>query len=141
MTRVLNLVRLFYAVLLLVLLSFVDLLLLGGKRAVLVQTDQIAALQVIIVTTVLAVAGAASLVSAPYLSGKITQLAKQRQDERLCGFASLIRASFFMAVGAYGFVLGLMGALWSVILPFFAASFLALVLTFPTQKRWKRMLE
>ena len=51
------------------------------------------------------------------------------------GYAA--RAVLLLAVAGYGLILGLMGAGWHIILPFFIIPAVSLILTFPTQARWK----
>ena len=53
----------------------------------------------------------------------------------------ITRAAIFVAVAVYGLVLGILGVGWQITLPFFVTSAIALALTFPTQKRWKRLLD
>jgi preprotein translocase subunit SecG len=55
--------------------------------------------------------------------------------------AYIIRATMFMAVAIYGLILGIFGAAWWVTLPFFIAPAFLLIFTFPTRKRWERILE
>ena len=53
----------------------------------------------------------------------------------------LIRPALFGSVAICGLVLGIMGAGWHITLPFFVVSAGLLVYTFPTEKRWKKMME
>jgi hypothetical protein len=53
------------------------------------------------------------------------------QEERLASLIDISRAGSFEALAVYGFVLGLMGAAWIVVLSFFAVAVTALVHTFP----------
>jgi hypothetical protein len=53
----------------------------------------------------------------------------------------ITRSAMFVGIAVYGLVLGILGVGWQITLPFFVASAIALVLTFPTKKRWKRMLD
>jgi hypothetical protein len=52
----------------------------------------------------------------------------------------ILRLIMFIALAAYGFVLGILGAQWQFTLPFLGVAALALAFTFPTQKRWERLL-
>lgn len=53
----------------------------------------------------------------------------------------LIRIGLFGSAAIYGLGLGMLGAMWLVILPFFLVATVALLCSFPTKGRWKRMLE
>ena len=53
----------------------------------------------------------------------------------------ILRAALFESVAIYGLVLGILGAEWQISLAFFVVSAAALVLSFPTEERWKRMME
>jgi hypothetical protein len=61
--------------------------------------------------------------------------------ESLAFSIQIVRIGTFMATSVLGLVLGILGAGWQITLPFLAASITALVLTFPTQKRWQQLLE
>ena len=52
----------------------------------------------------------------------------------------IVRVAMFAGVAIFGLVLGILGDGWQITLPFFAVSAIALVLTFPTQKRWNQLL-
>ncbi|MDO8490809.1 MAG: hypothetical protein Q7T04_02195 [Dehalococcoidia bacterium] len=53
----------------------------------------------------------------------------------------ILGLAFFGAIGVYGLLLGLMGAGWAVTVPFFAVSAAAPIATFPTKRRWEKMLQ
>jgi F0F1-type ATP synthase membrane subunit c/vacuolar-type H+-ATPase subunit K len=52
---------------------------------------------------------------------------------------TIIRVSFFEATGIYGLILAMLGADTAITLPFFLVSLAALVLTFPTRERWRKI--
>jgi hypothetical protein len=53
---------------------------------------------------------------------------------------SLNRMAFFNATAIYGLVLGLSGDKWQITLPFFVVAEIALMIYFPTTKRWQQLL-
>jgi Mg2+/citrate symporter len=53
---------------------------------------------------------------------------------------SLNRMAFFNAAAIYGLVLGLSGDKWQITVPFFVVTEIALIINFPTQKRWQQLL-
>jgi len=50
----------------------------------------------------------------------------------------IISVAMFMAISLYGLALGIIGVSWEVSSVFFIVSAIALIVTFPTQKRWQR---
>jgi len=50
----------------------------------------------------------------------------------------LLRTSFFGSIVAFGLILVLLGSSWYISISFFALSGAVLILTFPTEKRWRR---
>ena len=50
------------------------------------------------------------------------------------------RMAFFNATAVYGLVLGLSGDKWQITVPFFIVAEIALIINFPTQKRWQQLL-
>ncbi|MFC2071749.1 hypothetical protein ACFLUU_03395 [Chloroflexota bacterium] len=52
----------------------------------------------------------------------------------------IVRSALFEAVAIYGLVLGILGAKWPILLPFLAIAALALILTFPTEEKWRNMI-
>jgi hypothetical protein len=50
----------------------------------------------------------------------------------------LVRISLLESIAVYGLVLRLLGSAWYIVLPLFILSAVALVLTFPTDKRFAR---
>ena len=56
-------------------------------------------------------------------------------------FFYLSRGSSFFAVATYGLILGMLGAKWPIILPFFIVGAATLIHTFPTEERWRKMME
>lgn len=55
--------------------------------------------------------------------------------------AYVIRVAFFEPIVVYGFVLGLLGGAWHVVLPILILSFTTLLLAFPTDKRLSKWQE
>ena len=55
--------------------------------------------------------------------------------------AIVIRCACFLSPAILGFVLGVLGARWHITVPFFIVSAGGLILTFPTEKRLKKMME
>ena len=51
------------------------------------------------------------------------------------------RAALFGSVAIFGLILGVVGAMWEIPLIFFLVSAAALILTFPTEEKWKKMME
>ena len=54
--------------------------------------------------------------------------------------ASMLRWTLFQVIAIYGLILGILSAGWEITIPFFITSITALILTFPTEGRWKRMM-
>ena len=52
----------------------------------------------------------------------------------------ILRAAMFAAISVYGLTLGILGVGWVISAPFFVVSAVALIITFPTQKRWNSMV-
>jgi hypothetical protein len=52
----------------------------------------------------------------------------------------IIRVALCGAVGIYGLILGVCGAAWYVSLPFLVISAVALIIYFPTSKRWAKFI-
>jgi hypothetical protein len=59
-------------------------------------------------------------------------------DGREIFYSHLIRSSFFSSVAIYGLILRILGSSWYIVLPLLVLAFAALVLTFPTNKRWAK---
>lgn len=53
----------------------------------------------------------------------------------------ILRMSFFESVAVFGFILGFMGSGWYVWLALFVLAGIALILTFPTKKRWANWIQ
>ena len=51
-----------------------------------------------------------------------------------------VRGADFLFVSSAGLILGALGAEWPVVAPFLAVSSAAVIVTFPTKERWKRMV-
>ena len=62
-----------------------------------------------------------------------------RQKSRRLFNVYFIRGGLFEAVAIYGLILGILGAKWPIILPFFIVGAATLVHTFPTEERWGKM--
>ena len=52
-----------------------------------------------------------------------------------------IRCSSFVAVAINGLILGIIGAGWLITIPFFVVATATLIHTFPTEERWREMME
>jgi hypothetical protein len=52
----------------------------------------------------------------------------------------IIRGGLFEAVAIYGIILGVFGAAAQITVPFMVVSLGALILTFPTEEKWKKMI-
>jgi hypothetical protein len=55
-------------------------------------------------------------------------------------FLFILRGALFESVAIYGLILGILGSEWQITLPFLVVSAGTLILTFPTEKRWKSFL-
>jgi hypothetical protein len=53
---------------------------------------------------------------------------------------TIFLAAIFESVAIYGLILGILGAGAQITVPFFVVSAGLLILTFPTEKRWKKMM-
>jgi len=53
-------------------------------------------------------------------------------------YGHLIRSTLFFSLAAYGLILRILGSSWYVVVPLFILAFVALVLIFPSNKRWAR---
>ena len=69
--------------------------------------------------------------------GKVVQKTKRDDVDVLFGHL-IIRLSLFESVVIIGLILGLMGSGWLVVLPLFILAGVALLLTFPTKRRWAK---
>jgi hypothetical protein len=89
---------------------------------------------------ILSLAAVANLVLTGPLAQWLTKR-KQRKPQSQNELYSIwyFRSFLYAGIGIYGLVLGILGASWPVVLPFFFVAAGALILTFPTEKRWKRM--
>lgn len=95
-----------------------------------------------IVTTVLGVIGIINIAIGYFLPRWLINRSKQKGDlPRHVLEAYIVRCAFFEAVAIYGLVLGILGSKWEIILPFFFIAAVAMILTFPTEGRWQKMLE
>lgn len=97
------------------------------------------ALVLTILSIALGVIAVGSLVLA-YFSPRLVERQAASQPEvpiSIPFIAHIFRLSFLESISIYGLVLGLFGAGWPVILPFFVISFGAMLLTFPM---WKTVL-
>jgi hypothetical protein len=54
---------------------------------------------------------------------------------------TFLRSGSFTSVAIFGLILGIIGAGLPITIPYFAVSFGALIITFPTEKRWQNMLK
>jgi len=73
-----------------------------------------------------------------YVPRRMTRKSRKPQD--LLRF-HLVRGTFFHSLAHAGLILGILGTGWYVTVPFFIVAALALILTFPTEEKWKQMLE
>ncbi|MFC2058522.1 hypothetical protein ACFLTS_02625 [Chloroflexota bacterium] len=92
-------------------------------------------------TAVLAVLSIACILCGNYIAR--LAIRKSRNPSNIL-FTHTIRISFFQAVAIFGLILGLIdGSMvsWAFTLPFLLAAAVALVLTFPTEEKWERMLQ
>ena len=110
-----------------------------------------------IITIVLVIIGILCLLSGYFLSRviiKAQQVNPTGKNVKIFPFffnvspaeRSVLTARFFLifgypAIAIYGLVLGMLGDRWQITLPFFVVSAVLLVLTFPTKKRWQRLME
>jgi hypothetical protein len=53
----------------------------------------------------------------------------------------IFRGALFETVAIQGLILGILGMGWQISLPFIVVSAGALIITFPTENRWKKMME
>ena len=53
----------------------------------------------------------------------------------------ILRIVLFESLAIYSLVLGILGSDWYVLVPLFLLAAVALILTFPTKKRWVKWLE
>ena len=93
--------------------------------------------RITILTVVLSVLAACSIVTGYFWP----QLVKG--DKSRMGLLSVyvVRAALLGSVAGFGLILGLVGAVWGIPLIFFLVSAVALILTFPTREKWKKMME
>jgi hypothetical protein len=54
---------------------------------------------------------------------------------------NIIRVGLFESIAIYGLILGILGAGAQITIPFLVVSAGTLILTFPTEERWKKMIE
>ena len=84
----------------------------------------------------------ASLFFAHYLPRSMTRARNRKPgNRRRLAMISFIGGGFCAAVAVYGFVLAVLGMPRYVALPFFVVSFVALIATFPTEARWRRLVQ
>lgn len=53
--------------------------------------------------------------------------------------AHIYRVGVFESIGIYGFILGLLGADWNFVIPFFIVSFIGLIISFPSEGKWRKL--
>lgn len=53
----------------------------------------------------------------------------------------ILRMAMFISVAILGLLLAYLGDDWRITLPFFVISVVALAITFPTEKQWKKLLD
>jgi hypothetical protein len=64
-----------------------------------------------------------------------------KHERQMLFVIPIARATLFIAVGVFGLMLGILGAGWQISLPFIVVCGVSLILTFPTNERWKKMAE
>lgn len=60
--------------------------------------------------------------------------------ERIALSAYFMLTMMGVAVAAFGLVAGMLGDGWQITVPFFVVAEIALIINFPTQKRWQQLL-
>ncbi len=94
-------------------------------------------------TVILAFFGIANLSFGYLLPRWMVRLSKAvdaMKDNRGMLFGiQLAQGSSFEAIATYGLALGVLGADWETVLPFFIIALAALIHTFPTGDRWKKL--
>ena len=97
-------------------------------------------LQILII--MLLVMGAITLAIGYFMPRLLIRFIKTESVNKagLLFYVLLFRASLFESVAVYGLVLGILGVGLQNIWPFFLLSALALVITFPTEARVKKIL-
>jgi hypothetical protein len=90
----------------------------------------------------LGVLAVGNLVAGHYLPVKTAHrlLASGYLPDRVLLISQVFRMGTYEAVAVYGLLLSILGAGWSAIIPFFVVAVAALVLTFPTQVKWERLV-
>ncbi len=71
---------------------------------------------------------------------RIVKRTKQEVRSPFCTEV-VLRCAFFEAVAIDGGILGVIGAGWEITIPFFIVGAGAMILTFPTEERWRQMIE
>ncbi len=89
-------------------------------------------------TIALALLGLISFIFGIYLPG---WLVRKKQEQRRSILFVFWRGNFFYAPPMYGLILGVLGAPWTILLPFFFIPAVALVLTFPSEERLKKTVK
>ena len=71
-----------------------------------------------------------------YQRGIISKHSFSQQLFQNCAYKGMC----FEAVAIYGLILGILGANWLIIIPFWVVSAATLIHTFPTEEKWKKIL-
>jgi len=66
---------------------------------------------------------------------------RYKHDAQGLSSIHMVRCAFFESIAIYGLILGLLGTKWQISIIFFVFSAGALILTFPNEERWKKILE
>ncbi len=75
------------------------------------------------------------------LSNKIFPFYKNINSvEKIALSAYLMLITIGVAVAVFGLVLGILGDGWQITVPFFVVAEIALIINYPTQKRWQQLL-
>jgi MFS family permease len=88
---------------------------------------------------VLAVAGIAGIALGYFLPHLTARWHRKRAGALL--LLHMLRCVLFLVTAIIGLILGVMGAGLAFSVPFLVVAFVALALTFPTKRKWLKMLE
>ncbi|MFC1973904.1 hypothetical protein ACFLU2_00900 [Chloroflexota bacterium] len=94
-----------------------------------------------IITVILAVISIALI---PFGNFIVRLAIRESRNPGILLVVYIFRMSLFESVAIYGLILGMMNdkwVAWAFALPFFIAASVLLILTFPTEEKWERMLQ
>ena len=78
------------------------------------------------------------LITGLYLPRLLRRFRTTSEIEREIFYSHILRLSFFISLAIYGMVMKFLGSDWFTVLPLIGLAVIALVLTFPTNRRWAK---